>query len=492
MANGILDRLLPRRRELTPDQEARYRQALMDAGVIKPLVTGSQAAYFGSQLAPGAGALDASGYMPAMPSRDQGLLDPAMSGQFNPSIRQNIREGNYGTAIMQGLGLLGDAAYAIPLAGPVVAGALKTPRAIQTTAKAARALDRAALAENYPSVGSPVLNIDKKSGKEFFAKELTDVEKQLQKERNAAQKDIQAGNYTPLFDESQRYYANPANYNLQGNTLVDAMPARADTIEKYRQRFDTPEIRQALNAAYDRGLSPDSIDWYAMGQLEDAFIAELGKVEGPKMFKERFADAMAATTGGADPTANLLMASYANFLKANDMPFPTNAYSMPHPIGGRFASGNMAMANKVLNEGNELTAAGQPKRFNFSSNFLGDTSRATIDEQMSGIYEAGLKAPPNNSYGVMEAVLGEVARERGINPANFQDVAWAGAKDYEGKPMIRTFNEMIERTSRITGESPEKVLQRFIRASGPMYAVGGLGLLGLYQGRDRDQYQGIQ
>lgn len=471
---------------------------LRNIGGLLAQLTPAQRQYIVAQFAPGAATADASGRMPSMPSQTQGLLE-SLTNEPLPSVRQNIQQGNYGTAALQGLGLLGDATYGIPILGaaigPTVGSVLKAPRAVQTAVRAGRALDRAALAENYPIVGSPVLNIDKKTGREFFAKELTDVEKQLQKERNAAQRDIQAGNYTPLFDESQRYYANPANYNLQGNTLVDAIPARADTIEKYRQRFDTPEIRQALNAAYDRGLSPDSIDWYAMGQLEDAFIEELGIVEGPKMFKERFADAMAATTGGADPTANLLMASYANFLKANNADFPTNAYSMPHPIGGRFASGNMAMANKVLNEGNDLTASGQPKRFNFSANFLGDTSRATIDEQMSGLYEAGLKAPPNNSYGVMEAVLGEVARERGINPANFQDVAWAGAKEYEGKPMIRTFNEMIERTSRITGESPAKVLQRFIRASGPMYGVGGIGLLGLYQGnqsKQPDQIVGIQ
>ena len=140
MADGILERLLPRRRELTPEQQAQALEAMRRAGIMTELpVTGSQAAYFGAQLAPGAGALDAGGYMPSMPSREQGLLDTAVQGQFNPSIRQNIREGNYGTAILQGLGLLGDAAYGIPLAGPVVAGALKAPRAVQATVRAARA-----------------------------------------------------------------------------------------------------------------------------------------------------------------------------------------------------------------------------------------------------------------------------------------------------------------------------------------------------------------
>jgi hypothetical protein len=139
MANGILDRLLPRRRELTPEQQAQALEALRRAGIPTEMpFTGSQAAYFGSQLAPGAGALDASGYMPAMPSREQGLLDTATQGQFNPSLRQNFREGNYFDAALQGLGLLGDAAYTIPLAGAIVGPALKAPRAIQATARAAR------------------------------------------------------------------------------------------------------------------------------------------------------------------------------------------------------------------------------------------------------------------------------------------------------------------------------------------------------------------
>jgi hypothetical protein len=139
MAEGILERLLPRRRR-TPEQHAQDLEAMRRAGIPTEMpFTGPQAAYFGAQMAPGAGALDAGGYMPSMPSREQGLLDTAVQGRFNPSIRQNIRQGNYFDAALQGLGLLGDGAYVIPLAGPIVAGALKAPRAIQATARAARA-----------------------------------------------------------------------------------------------------------------------------------------------------------------------------------------------------------------------------------------------------------------------------------------------------------------------------------------------------------------
>lgn len=368
-------------------------------------------------------------------------------------------------------------------------GATPAGKPIKTAAQARKAgvtLDRARLAENYPQTGPSQIKTDKKKGTQYDGKLLTPEELVLQAERNAAQKDIDAGNYTPYFDESQRYYANPENYNIVGNTLEDAIPKRADTIEKYRARFDTPEIRKSLEEAYEKGLSPDSVDWYAMGQLEDAFIAELGLEEGTKQFRSRFADMMAATTGGANPEANLLTTAYINYMLEQGIPIPKNTYDIPHPIGGRYASGNVAMGKKIAQEGVPLSAENQPKRFNFAANFMGDRQRATIDEQMSRLYEKGLKAPPGASYGIMEGILGDVARSKGLQPANMQDVSWAGAKGYEGKPMIRTVNEMIERTSRITGETPDQVLKRFIRASGPMYGVGGLGILGYMNQQNRD------
>jgi len=388
----------------------------------------------------------------------------------------------------QGRPLSGTANMAMAALGATPAG-----KPIKTAAQARKAgvtLNRADLAQRYPQTGPSETRFDPKKNKEYEAKLLTPEELVLQAERNAAQKDIDAGNYTPYFDESQRYYANPKNYDISGNTLEDAMPKRADTIEKYRARFDTPEIRKSLESAYEKGLSPDSVNWYAMGQLEDAFIAELGLEEGTKQFRNRFADMMASTTGGADPTANLLTSSYINYMLEQGIPIPANTYNFPHPIGGRYAAGNVAMGKSIGSGERQLSAADQPKRFNFASNFMGSRTPATIDEQMSGLFEKGLTAPPGSSYGVMEGVLADVAKSKGVQPSNFQDVAWAGAKNYEGKPMIRTVNEMIERTSRITGETPDQVLKRFIRASGPMYGIGGLGILGYMDQQNRGTQSG--
>ena len=136
------------------------------------------------------------------------------------------------------------------------------------------------------------------------------------------------------------------------------------------------------------------------------------------------------------------------------------------------------MANRVMRGGIPLSAADQPKRFNFSSNFLGEADKATLDEQMSRIFQEGMKAPPGDSYGILEGILGEMAREVGVFPMNFQDVAWAGAKGTDGKPMIQHVNEAIERTARITGKDRQDVVRdSLINAKSPLYALAGTGVL---------------
>ncbi len=85
----------------------------------EPLLTPAQLAYLGSMFAPGAGIADAAGQMPAMPTSDVDLID-AFAAENMPSLSENIERGEYFDAAMQGLGVVGDAMYAVPLAGVVL------------------------------------------------------------------------------------------------------------------------------------------------------------------------------------------------------------------------------------------------------------------------------------------------------------------------------------------------------------------------------------
>lgn len=398
---------------------------------------------------------------------------------FLPGVGQALSARDFERARREGdvLGMSLAGVGMVPVVGGVARAAGKGRKG-KETADALRGYDPAKVAKDYPDRAPPITKVDPKTGKEFPGKDLSDEAKAVQKARKAAQKEIDAGNYTPYFPVEDRFYVDSANYPLSGNTLTDAMPKKQATIDKYKQRFDTPEIRQRLQAAFLRGnADPNAQRWYAMGQLEKAYVDELGEEAGRQAYKTDFADAMAATTGGADPTDNLMMAHYGNVLRARGEPVPTNAFDMPFPIGGRYAGGNMRMYDKVINQGRDFVASETPKRFNFSANFQGHRNRATIDEQMSGGFEKGLVVPPGDSYGVMEGVVADLARLNKVPSAEAQDVMWAGLKGTKGKPMIQHVNEAIERTSRITGLSPDEVVRRnLVRKLGPMYGVGAVGL----------------
>jgi len=380
------------------------------------------------------------------------------------------------------LGMALSSLGAIPVLGGVTRAANKARKgdAVVDALRKAEPVGsaRAKLARTYPALIPPVMAVGPKNGKEYLAKQLSPEAMAVEKVRKAAQKDIDKGNYTPYFDVEKRFYADPNQYPLRGRTLTDALPKKQETINKWQAKFDTPEIRQRLMNAYNRGAKdPLTKDWYAMGQLEQEFIKEYGPEQGRRLFKEAFADSMAATTGGADPTSNLLMSYYGNFLRQKGQAVPQNAYSMPYPIGGRFASGNMAMYDKVINQGAGFEAAKTPKRFNFSADFLGHRDRGTIDEQMMTGFNREFKAPPGDSYGVVEGVVQDLARQIGVPAANFQDVTWAGLKGSKGKPMIQHVNEAIERTARVTGKSPQDVVRdSLVRRTHPLYGIAGTGL----------------
>jgi len=94
-------------------------------------------------------------------------------------------------------------------------------------------------------------------------------------------------------------------------------------------------------------------------------------------------------------------------------------------------------------------------------------------------WDPKLQMPPSNSYGIYEGALGHLADKLGVAPAEAQDVMWAGIKmpkeaGYVPRPMIDIVNDAIERTSRLTGASPDEVVEHgIVRAKRPVYAKGG-------------------
>lgn len=445
------------------------RDPLADAGPQPQNALGAEA------LAPVVSAIarpigDAFGYFGRTLRGEESLRDPSTGGFSDEA---------YGhAAALAGLGMTGGIGGTGP--GGVALGAGPIRRAERVGGPGlADPAPFPQYAERYPEVGPPVEAIDPKKGTSYLAKQLTPEAEAFKSERAKIMKDMEKIGYEPHFDPSERFYADPTAYPPNTNTL-EIVPKKQATIDKDMATIGSDESRARLAAAYERGTQlPNTSDWYAMGQLEKAFIDELGPEAGRQAFRDRFATSMAATTGGADPTSNLLMAQYGNHLRTNDLPYPTASYDLPFPIGGRYGMNNIEKHKEVFDNGGfAALGADNPKRHNFAQNFMGNRDLATMDEQMTSGMTPGVQMPPPGKYGLYESVLGEAAREAGVPPANFQDVAWAGFKNMKtpsytsGEPMIQTVNEAIERTHRLTGMPREEIVRRgLVRGEIPLYGL---------------------
>ena len=116
---------------------------MAEAQTKLPTPSAGQVANFAAMLAPGAGIYDAKQGWSALPSGKQPLSE-AFSGEKSHTFDENLARGGikgYGSAFLQGLGVVGDGAWGIPLAGavvgPTVGTMLKTPAIIAKAAKAA-------------------------------------------------------------------------------------------------------------------------------------------------------------------------------------------------------------------------------------------------------------------------------------------------------------------------------------------------------------------
>lgn len=374
------------------------------------------------------------------------------------------------------------------------------PRDLRGTKKE---FDPVEMRTRYPRVGLPDVGVNEETGKLFFARGKSPEAEAVMALRKQVQADIKAGKYEPFFKLEDRYDVDPANYPRPELT-TQKLPKLTETQERYRKAVDTPQARARLKAAYEKGLSELSKNWYMVGQLEDMYVKRLGPVEGRRRFADHI-DAIAATTGGNDPTSNWIMARYGIYKRARGERMPEMGALMPSPVGGRYAGNNAGTFEKLM-KGLGIAADENPKRYDFARNFLGHVDSGTIDEQMTklitpevdiekpltkkqiaqGMTEPQYSkkknplAPPGDSYGVYQAIIIDTAKEMGIDPRMLQEVAWAGAKSSEGMPMMQHINESIERTAKITELSPEEVVNGWIDETLPAFGIaGGAGVAGV-------------
>lgn len=371
------------------------------------------------------------------------------------------------------------------------------PRDLRGTPKK---FDPVEMQTRYPRVGLPDVGVNEENGKLFFSRGKSPEAEAVMALRKTIQKSIKAGDYEPFFKLEDRFDVDPTFYDRPEMT-TKTLPKLDATQERYRKAVDTPEARTRLKVAYEKGLSEMSKNWYMVGQLEEQYIKRLGPEEGRRRFADHI-DAIAATTGGNDPTSNWLMARWGIHKRAKGEKLPGMGALMPSPVGGRYAGNNASTFEKLMH-GLGIGPGENPKRYDFSRNFLGQVDSGTIDEQMTKLITPEIDiekpltkkqikegmtetqyvkkknplAPPGDSYGIYQEIIRATAKEMGIDPRMLQEVAWAGAKSSEGMPMMQHINESIERTAKITGLSPQEVINGWIDEKLPAFGVaGGLGI----------------
>jgi hypothetical protein len=343
--------------------------------------------------------------------------------------------------------------------------------------------------ETYPTAVSGTVKPKEKSpGETFVGKQYTPEEMELQKFRQAQMDAMRLDpRWTRYFNTDQRYLADYTQYPAPVDT-AGALAKKPETIARHRPGIFSQTNRRRLQQAAEASTDPSTHNWYHVGQLEKAFMDELGPAAGREQFRRMFSGPMAATTGGADPRSNLISAYYGNYLRTHGLPFAQEGegWSMPYPVGGgQYGQvGNLEQYRKLLMEPGTGIGLDNPKRANFQQALEGDPQSFTWDEQMTrGVTrrgnDKGIGVPATGTYGLYEQLGRQEAAKAGLIPAEFQARAWHTFKGYlQGKPMIEQVNEMIERTHRITGmDRDEIVRQGLIYGRIPLFGLAALAYL---------------
>lgn len=375
----------------------------------------------------------------------------------------------------------------------VTPAALKAVKAAEKAGKVAKKVkDLPAMPEmgdRYPGLGEEITKHDKKTGKSYLSRERSAEAREVEKRIKMAQDEIDSGDerYKPFFDRASRFDADASMYAPIEDTSKIALAKKEATRASRDKITQNPAIVKKALDAYAIGVKNAAAnqDWYMMGQLQEFAMDNFGREEGAKLFEDHFAKAMAATTSGMNPTANLRMAAWANMQKEAGKPVQVATRNLPYPISaGKFgASNNLKEYDERLVRGSDFDPAENTKRYDFSGSFKGNKGAPVLDDQMmTGLFN--IQTPPPGTAGHYQYPVREAARQLGVDPRKAQETMWAGFKGEDGMPMIESFNRSVYRTSRVTGQSPQEIVKRYLKGKQPMYSIGPLGLLGMQQDED--------
>jgi hypothetical protein len=156
---------------------------------------------------------------------------------------------------------------------------------------------------------------------------------------------------------------------------------------RLQEALENPAVRRGVESSVKAGEKLGADKWYHTGPVRDAWIAELGPVEGPKAFGQ-YMDMVAATSPRSDVPTNIRNASrYYQHARSGE---PLSA-SMPYPYGHvaqnlhrqnfetLMKPGPQALSSAAVPGYSGWDVLQNPKPASFSQNLQGNLEPGTMD-----------------------------------------------------------------------------------------------------------------
>ena len=389
------------------------------------MLTGKRAALMGAGMLPGSGIATAAGAF------------PTAEGGYEPSMGEDWRAGNYGSAALKGLGAAGDVVSAVPVVGTAAGAAMKLPLAVKL---AMAAVPKAAGAADLMRFGRG----EKVSGLTgAFAPASEPVRGQTMQEIGRLQKNglsEKAGNIIADLRAKDPDFHHTAKFLMPNELeIVSRNPAMVGDMKRLLEVIPTAAQFASLSKA-----GAPKLGWYR-GSTQ-ALIDVFGPEDAP-----RFASLLAATSPQTSVESNLTNA--LNIWRE------WNAYGRPtdpkqiKAIMGRSVQGKKgedsvldAWVNNTISalstKDPRKTVLSGPKVDSFFRNLADDVYRVTNDAWMANVsgVDQGLfrKSPTDKQLaagdpGISAGYLAMNARQReaghriGLLPSEVQETGWSVA-----------------------------------------------------------------
>lgn len=287
----------------------------------------------------------------------------------------------------------------------------------------------------------------------------------------------------PLFDLSPQGLARSHVQREQ----FDLPRTTAETVTPEYERATSKANIARVNREVAQGIKEHGLDWHAMGQLRDRYIAELGEKAGAAEF-ERYMREVGATSPNSNVEQNFRTASYYAQQRRAGEPLPQIAYKrstgnpyLPPREAPPSPYGNTAQGLHVMNLGllerGEPYPLSRPKVPSFTENMLGNYRPVAVDRHNLRMWGIDAEAPNLTGYKHLERTQQEQAGKMGIHPAQYQAAPWPFYAKSGADPALALFDKRLTHTAERLGKTKAQVLLDFIRGQAPLLSLGPAAVL---------------